>query len=123
MDIEEKNSEGEFGIELEKYFKFNSSHFVAYKGYREPLHGHNYKVSVKIIAKDLNDNYYVTDFDNIKSIMNNICNGLKHCLLLPSKNEFLEISEKEGNIVVKYYTIFLSLDAKITLYLVFPRKT
>ena len=29
-------------------FKFNAAHFIAYKGFREMLHGHNYKVGVKI---------------------------------------------------------------------------
>ncbi len=29
-------------------FKFNSAHFIAFKGFREKLHGHNYTVSVKV---------------------------------------------------------------------------
>lgn len=29
-------------------FKFSSSHFVAYDGFRERLHGHNYSCSVRI---------------------------------------------------------------------------
>ena len=26
------------------YLKFSAAHFIAYKGFREPLHGHNYQV-------------------------------------------------------------------------------
>ena len=44
---------------LEKYsvfvakadFKFNAAHFVAYKGFRERLHGHNYTVGVRLEAE------------------------------------------------------------------------
>ena len=32
------------------YLKFNAAHFIAYKGFREALHGHNYRVSVDIEA-------------------------------------------------------------------------
>ena len=31
-------------------FKFNAAHFVAYPGFRERLHGHNYRVKVRIIG-------------------------------------------------------------------------
>lgn len=29
-------------------FKFSCSHFVAFEGYRERLHGHNYSVGVRL---------------------------------------------------------------------------
>jgi dihydroneopterin triphosphate aldolase (PTPS-III) / 6-pyruvoyltetrahydropterin synthase len=32
-------------------FKFNAAHFVAYENYRERLHGHNYRVSVRLIGE------------------------------------------------------------------------
>jgi hypothetical protein len=32
-------------------FKFNAAHFVAYKGFRERLHGHNYTVGVRLEAE------------------------------------------------------------------------
>ncbi len=101
----EKKIKNKFGIELEKYFKFNSSHFVIYKGYREPLHGHNYKVSVKIIAEELNEFAYITDFENIKIILGKICSNLKHCILIPKFNEHLEITNNEENISIKYKSI------------------
>lgn len=31
-------------------FKFSCGHFVAYQGYRERLHGHNYTVSLKLVG-------------------------------------------------------------------------
>ncbi len=32
------------------YLKFAAAHFIAYPGFREPLHGHNYQVSVRVEA-------------------------------------------------------------------------
>lgn len=29
-------------------FKFSCAHFIAYHGFRERLHGHNYRMSVKV---------------------------------------------------------------------------
>jgi len=33
------------------YLKFSAAHFIAYPGFREPLHGHNYQVSVRVDAE------------------------------------------------------------------------
>jgi 6-pyruvoyl tetrahydropterin synthase/QueD family protein len=108
----------EFGVEMEKYFKFNSSHFVAYEGFREPLHGHNYKVTIKVMANELNSSSYVIDFDEIKPIMTQICNSLKHCLLLPKNNKYLIIAENENKIKVTCQDnsefVFPRQDVKVT---------
>jgi hypothetical protein len=32
-------------------FKFNCAHFVAFRGYRERIHGHNYHVSVRMVGQ------------------------------------------------------------------------
>lgn len=29
-------------------FKFNCSHFIAFNGFRERIHGHTYRASIKI---------------------------------------------------------------------------
>ena len=89
-----------YGIEMNKLFKFNSSHFVVYDGFRETLHGHNYKVSIKIKSRKLNSSFYVVDFDIVKEIMNEICDGLKHCLLLPGLNKFLTFAYEGENVHV-----------------------
>ncbi len=98
----------EFGVELENYFKFNSSHFVAYEGFREPLHGHNYKVSIKIKASHLNSSGYVMDFGDITIIMKKICSNLNHCLLLPQHNKWLKITQddKSATVVCQDESVF-----------------
>ena len=30
--------------------KFSAAHFIAYPGFREPLHGHNYQVAIRVKA-------------------------------------------------------------------------
>jgi 6-pyruvoyl-tetrahydropterin synthase len=90
-----------FGIELDKLFKINSSHFVVYEGYREPLHGHNYKVSIKLKARKLDDCYMVLDFDHVKTIMTEICDKLKHSLMLPGLNKCLKITQNEGSVKIE----------------------
>jgi 6-pyruvoyltetrahydropterin/6-carboxytetrahydropterin synthase len=103
----------EYGIELEKYFKFNSSHFVVYKDWNEPLHGHNYKVSIKLKSKKLNEEFMVFDFDVIKKIATEICNNLKHCLLLPKFNKGLKFEEEDNNLKITCKDgTFFSIDKK-----------
>jgi len=42
----------EFSIHVAKEnLKFSAAHFIAYPGFREPLHGHNYQVGVRVEGK------------------------------------------------------------------------
>ena len=111
QDIITKKYQEEFGIELEKYFKFNSSHFVIYKDSAETLHGHNYKVSIKIKCRRLSEENLVLDFDIVKPIVTNICNELKHCLILPKLHPDLKIEEEaENNYKIICRDVYFSID-------------
>jgi 6-pyruvoyl-tetrahydropterin synthase len=49
----EDNSSSTGGAEFEVFvgkedFKFSAAHFVAFDGFRERLHGHNYQVAVRL---------------------------------------------------------------------------
>lgn len=90
----------EFSTEFSEFFKFNSSHFVLYEGFREPLHGHNYKVSLSITSSILNEEGNILKQEIIESIMNAICKSLKHRLLLPSLNKCINIKEEGDNFVL-----------------------
>ena len=85
-----------FSIKVYKqYFNFSSAHFLIFEdGTREPLHGHNYKVSVRGEVKILK-NDMVFDFLRIKPIVRKACDSLDHKLLLPAQNSKL-IIESEG---------------------------
>ena len=63
-------------------FKFSSGHFVAYRGFRERLHGHNYTMAVKIWGAVLEDGY-VVDFGVIKDATKAMCKQLNEYVLLP----------------------------------------
>jgi 6-pyruvoyltetrahydropterin/6-carboxytetrahydropterin synthase len=84
----------EFEINLSKsYFKFNCSHFIAYRGYRERIHGHNYHISVKFTGSDtLSLNGYLLDFGEVKKVVKAICCDMDEFFLVPTKSDCLKIS-------------------------------
>lgn len=81
-------------------FKFNASHFVAYPGFRERLHGHSYRASVKLIGcKKIGRDGYVLDFGCVKSAAAAVCKTMNEYFLVPKLSEVLEITvdEAEGD--------------------------
>ncbi len=73
------------------YLKFAAAHFIAYPGFREPLHGHNYQVSVRVEA-DLGPDGYVLDFGLVKRLAHALCEELDERVLLPETSECLTIT-------------------------------
>src|SRR2546426_11206882 len=71
--------------------KFAAAHFIAYPGFREPLHGHNYQVSVRVEA-DLGPDGYVLDFGLVKRVAKALCEELDGRVLLPERNDRLVLS-------------------------------
>ena len=65
-----------FKVHVSKdYLKFNAAHFIAYHGFREALHGHNYRVSVDVEG-DLGADGYVLDFGVVKDVARRVCKRL-----------------------------------------------
>jgi 6-pyruvoyltetrahydropterin/6-carboxytetrahydropterin synthase len=83
------------------YLKFNAAHFIAYKGFREALHGHNYRVSVQVEG-NLNKQGYVLDFGIVKEIARRVCKRLDEKTLLPAHSDCLTIHEEGTCVVVRY---------------------
>eukprot|EP00644_Phytophthora_capsici_P009095 jgi/Phyca11/102250/e_gw1.6.322.1 len=79
------------------YMKFNAAHFIAYKGFREKLHGHNYRCAVTITGQVGSDGY-VVDFGEIKRISRVICKDLNESFLVPMRSDILTISFEGPNI-------------------------
>ncbi len=79
------------------YFKFNAAHFMAYPGFRERLHGHNYRVSVRIEGQ-LGADGYVVDFGDIKKAAKRICEEMDERLIVPMKSDVLEIERVDGQV-------------------------
>jgi len=83
------------------YLKFSAAHFIAYPGFREPLHGHNYQVSVRVEG-DLGRDGYVLDFGLVKKAAKRICERLDEKVLLPAESDCLAISRSGDNVTVRY---------------------
>ena len=93
----------EFEINLSKpSFKFNCSHFIAYRGYRERLHGHNYRVSLRITGSDvISVDGYLLDFGVVKRVVNAVCEDLDEFFLLPSKSDVLNVNVDGKQILIE----------------------
>src|SRR5690349_177465 len=72
------------------YLKFAAAHFIAYPGFREPLHGHNYQVSVRVEA-DLGPDGYVLDFGLVKRVARELCAELDERVLVPERSDCLVV--------------------------------
>ena len=80
-----------FSIHVTKEnLKFSAAHFIAYPGFREPLHGHNYQVGVRVEGR-LGATGYVLDFGLIKKITKEIADRLDERTIIPANSECLEI--------------------------------
>jgi len=86
----------EFSIYVAKEnLKFSAAHFIAYPGFREPLHGHNYQVGVRVEGR-LGQTGYVLDFGLIKRLTKEIVDRLDERTLIPMKSDCLAIERIDG---------------------------
>ena len=91
-----------FSIHVTKEnLKFSAAHFIAYPGFREPLHGHNYQVGVRVEGR-LADIGYVIDFGLIKKITKEIADRLDERTIIPADSDCLTI-ERSGNELAVLY--------------------
>jgi 6-pyruvoyltetrahydropterin/6-carboxytetrahydropterin synthase len=81
------------------YLKFSAAHFIAYPGFREPLHGHNYQMSVRIEAA-LGADGYVLDFGLVKRLANALCQELDERVILPARSDCLTVREGTDGVEV-----------------------
>ncbi|GAB9468927.1 hypothetical protein Gpo141_00006223 [Globisporangium polare] len=87
-----------FKVHVSKdYMKFNAAHFIAYKGFREKLHGHNYRLAVTITG-GVGPDGYVVDFGEIKKISRVICKDLNESFLVPMNSDALKITFDGTNV-------------------------
>ena len=77
-----------FTIEFLQQFKYNSAHFYAHEDWRETLHGHNYKVTLVVKSFNIDRNTQdIVNVEELKKITNDICDSLKHKLILGRQND------------------------------------
>lgn len=85
------------------YLKFSAAHFIAYKGFRENLHGHNYRVSVEVEGQ-LGADGYVVDFGVVKKIARELCGRLDERILIPAESDVLTFREDDGQVFLQSET-------------------
>lgn len=91
-----------FRIVLEhQTLRFAAAHFTTFAGECEPLHGHNYALSVEIDG-ELTVDAWVLDFGEAKALVRGICAELDHKFLLPLENPALEIAASEAEFEIKF---------------------
>ena len=89
-----------FKVHVSKdYLIFCAAHFITYEGKSEPLHGHNYRVSVTV-AGDLQADDYVFNFVTLKRLMRTLVDQLDHRTLLPDSNPCFHITRENGEVTV-----------------------
>jgi len=98
-----KPSGSNFSIHVAKEnLKFSAAHFIAYPGFREPLHGHNYQVGV-YLEGNLASTGYVIDFGLIKKLTKEIVDRLDERTIIPASSDCLKIEgPKDGKVRIRY---------------------
>ncbi len=92
-----------FSIEVAKdYFNFASAHFLIFPdGRREPLHGHNYQVSVGMEG-ELDRAGVVLDFIAFKPLVKEICDDLDHRTLVQTKSPIIRVRRRPRDVEILY---------------------
>src|SRR4029453_16863195 len=79
------------------FLRFAAAHFIAFPGFREPLHGHNYQMSVRVDAALAADGY-VIDFCLVKRVAEGLCAELAERTLGPMRSDCLSIETPAGSV-------------------------
>jgi dihydroneopterin triphosphate aldolase (PTPS-III) / 6-pyruvoyltetrahydropterin synthase len=96
-------------------FKFNAAHFVAFEGYRERLHGHNYRVGVRLLGqRQIGADGYLIDFGNVKKVTQQVCKRLNEHFLCPMYSNVLTIVADDESVRIECH-----VDGS---HFVFPRR-
>jgi 6-pyruvoyltetrahydropterin/6-carboxytetrahydropterin synthase len=92
-----------FSIEVAKdYFNFASAHFLIFaNGRREPLHGHNYQVSVAMEG-ELDMAGVVLDFITFKPLVKQVCDALDHRTLIQSSSSTIQVRQRAKEIEITH---------------------
>ena len=107
-----------FSIEVAKdYFNFASAHFLIFPdGQREPLHGHNYQVSV-MLEGEIDHAGVVLDFITFKPLVKQVCDALDHRTLIQTESPLIRVTQRRKEIEVRYKTQRLILPRRDVILL------
>jgi 6-pyruvoyltetrahydropterin/6-carboxytetrahydropterin synthase len=96
--------------------KFSAAHYTIFSATeRERLHGHNYSVSVRIVAP-MGDNGFSADYNVYKNRIKALCDDLDEYMLLAGESPYQDIEELENNYRVRFADeemLFLKTDTQV----------
>lgn len=78
--------------------RFSACHFIPNHPKCGCLHGHTYAISVRIEGEQVGE--FIIDFEQVKRIVNDICDRLDHRVLIADKDPRLRI-EKKGSVSIE----------------------
>ncbi len=81
--------------------RFAAAHFTTFGGQCEPLHGHNYAVSVRLEG-ELTADSWLFDFVELRRIVAALCRELDHTFLLPTENPHLAVKRAQGHYEIAF---------------------
>ncbi len=81
--------------------RFAAAHFTTFGSQCEPLHGHNYAVSVRLEG-ELTADAWLFDFVELRRIVAAVCQELDHTFLLPTENRHLTVERARGHYEIAF---------------------
>ncbi|MFX0009317.1 MAG: 6-pyruvoyl tetrahydropterin synthase family protein [Candidatus Hermodarchaeota archaeon] len=79
--------------------KFSASHFLKEPLKCSHLHGHNYYMSVEL-SSELDENYFVVDFIDLKKKVKLVTKSLDHYVLIPENSKSIVIKEVDDTVEI-----------------------
>ena len=95
-----------FVVQLYKErFKFSSSHFTIFNSREaERLHGHNYRVACSFaVSATRSDIGMAFTFDEVKPVIQAVCDSLDEYVLVPEKSPFLKVSVAGAQVHIDFH--------------------
>jgi 6-pyruvoyltetrahydropterin/6-carboxytetrahydropterin synthase len=84
-------------------FKFSAAHFTLFGPLEaEPLHGHNYRVTVELEGVELDGEGLLADTAVVKQRVRELCAELDDKVLLPERTPHLRIEAADGTLECRY---------------------
>ncbi|KAB2962819.1 MAG: hypothetical protein F9K18_09330 [Thermoanaerobaculia bacterium] len=84
-------------------FKFSVAHFTLFGPQAaEPLHGHNYRLSLTVAGRQLDDAGLLVGAARVKELARALCAELDDRILLPTESPWLAIRQADGSVECEY---------------------
>ncbi len=95
---------GTFSVAVSKdYLVFAAAHFITFRGHAcESLHGHNYRLGIRVEGPVDEECLFVVDFAILKRAVRRYVEMMDHRVLLPTDNPKLRYEERDDSVFVEY---------------------